>query len=265
MNHRVLNKILSDNTSGSTDLVLKINKFFMKNSDDFELIKNSIQKINSQMGSFEIVMEHTKKLSDFIKYANHKELKKYLQLFEERTSNMFIKIYQNLKPFVKKRKCIFTLSNSKTVFEVLNLWYGENKNIKVVISESRPSLEGRVLAKKLLTIGVKVKLITDANSAECISNCDVVLIGADKILANGNVVNKTGSLSSSIAAAYYNKPLFVLSSENKFSKQTAYKKKVYNPNEIWNYKHPNLKIDNNYFEVIPKKLITKIITEKAVY
>ena len=76
MNHRVLNKILSDNTSGSTDLVLKISNFFMKNSDDFELIKNSIQKINSQMGSFEIVMEHTKKLSDFIKYANHKELKK---------------------------------------------------------------------------------------------------------------------------------------------------------------------------------------------
>ena len=152
MNHRVLNKILSDNTSGSTDLVLKISNFFMKNSDDFELIKNSIQKINSQMGSFEIVMEHTKKLSDFIKYANHKELKKYLQLFEERTSNMFIKIYQNLKLFVKKRKCIFTLSNSKTVFEVLNLWYGENKNFREVISESRPSLEGRALAKKLLTI-----------------------------------------------------------------------------------------------------------------
>ena len=66
MNHRVLNKILSDNTSGSTDLVLKISNFFMKNSDDFELIKNSIQKINSQMGSFEIVMEYTKKTKSWL-------------------------------------------------------------------------------------------------------------------------------------------------------------------------------------------------------
>jgi translation initiation factor 2B subunit (eIF-2B alpha/beta/delta family) len=136
--------------------------------------------------------------------------------------------------------------------------------LKVIIAESRPKFEGRILTKKLLKVGIKVLLIPDCNSAEYISDCDLVLLGTDKILLDRDVVNKIGSRNTAIIAKYYRKPVYVLASVNKFSKQKKFKPTLNSPEEIWKYNHPDIKIVNQYFEVVPRKLITKFITENAV-
>jgi translation initiation factor 2B subunit (eIF-2B alpha/beta/delta family) len=260
-----LKNILRDKTSGSTDLALKINRYFKVYIDNVSLIKQSINEIESEMTSFEAVMNYLTSISKIINSGNKVDLKNFVNNFELNNVSYYLKIYENLEPWLRMKKCVFTLSNSQTVFEIIKLWFKENKKIEIVIAESRPAFEGRVLAKKLIKLGVKINFISDCNSAEYISKCDLVLIGADKILSNGDVVNKTGSRNAAIIAKYYSKPFIVITAESKFSKQRVFAPKLQDSKQIWKFKNKNLKIENNCFEAVPKKLITKIITEKDTH
>lgn len=253
---------MTDKTSGSTELSLKINRYFRNNNDNVKLIRQSINEIESEMTSFETVMNYLKSISKIIASGNKLDLEKFVNNYEIINMSSYLEIYENLKPFLRKKKCIFTLSNSQTVFEIIKLWFYENKKIKIIVAESRPAFEGRIFAKKLIKLGVKVHFIPDCNAAEYISGCDLVLIGADKILSNGDVVNKTGSRNAAIIAKFYSKPFIVITAESKLSKQRVFNPKLQDPNQIWKLKNKNLKIENNCFEVVPKKLITKVITEK---
>jgi translation initiation factor 2B subunit (eIF-2B alpha/beta/delta family) len=260
-----LKNILKDRTSGSTELVLKINRYFKVYIDNVSLIKQSINEIESEMTSFEAVLKYLNSIRKIMSSGNKKKLEKFVNDFEFENLSTHLKIYNNLKPWLRKKKRAFTLSNSQTVFEIIKLWFKENEKIEMVIAESRPAFEGRVFAKKLIKLGVKVYFISDCNSAEYISKCDLVLIGADKILSNGDVVNKTGSRNAAIIAKYYSKSFIVISAESKFSKQKVFKPKIKDSKQIWKFKNKNLKIENNCSEVVPKKLITKVITEKDTH
>ncbi len=104
-----------------------------------------------------------------------------------------------------------------------------------------------------------MNLILEAMLPQYITKIDAVIIGADKILKNGNVINKIGSLNAAIICKYYNKAFYVVASKNKISNQNKHKPIQLDSNEVWNYSHKNLKVNNFYFEEIDKKLITKII------
>jgi translation initiation factor 2B subunit (eIF-2B alpha/beta/delta family) len=93
-----------------------------------------------------------------------------------------------------------------------------------------------------------------------ISRCDAVICGADKLLKDGSVVNKTGSLSAAILADYFKKPFYILSESEKIA--YSFRKDYRDSYEVWKKKNRKLKIHNNYFEVIPSELITKIFLEK---
>jgi translation initiation factor 2B subunit (eIF-2B alpha/beta/delta family) len=261
----ILNDILNDNISGSSELLTKINDLLIRNIDDKKSIQEILNNIKSKMKNFEIVLRYSEKVQKLLNHEDKKTLKEYLYRYKSESLDSFQNIYRNLAPSIIKKKIIFTLSNSQTVFEVLRFWKNENRSIKVIIAESRPVFEGRILAKKLLIAGIKTVLITDSQISNYISKCDCVLIGCDKILKNKDVVNKTGSKSAAIIAGYYKKPVYVITSSNKFSRQINFKPAIHNYSEIWNYRHSKLKIENNYLEVVPNNLISKIITEKAVY
>ena len=262
MYENTLEKILCDNSSGSSEIVIRINRLFKKNINNTLMMRNSLMEITGRMEKFEVVMKYVGQIDKFLKCRNRTTLNEFIWNYESENLDVYDKIYQNVKPFIKSAKSIFTLSNSKTIYEVLKRIYLGKNNIKAIISESRPIFEGRMLAKKLLKLEMKVTVITDCQMAESISECDAIFLGADKILLNGDVVNKTGSKNAGIIARHYAKPVFVLSSTSKFSKQTKLKPKLHSSDKIWKYKHRNLKIENRYFEVVPRKLITKIITDK---
>lgn len=262
MKKEYLNKILTDKTSGSVELIRKINNYFIKHYDNKALILKSIGRLKSTLKTFQAVQIYLNKIKTLLNNNDSLLLKNYLFDYHSRNEVIFQNIYSNLKSSLKNRNKIFTLSNSQTVYEVLKLLRREKKELEVIVSESRPKLEGRILAKKLLKIGINVELIADDNLPKSISTCEAVLIGADKILKNGSVVNKIGSLTAAILAKYYIKPFFVVASRDKFSKDEDFKLVKQNPNEIWKLKNPNLQIENYYFEIVPQKLITKIVTDK---
>ncbi|HSP87404.1 MAG TPA: hypothetical protein VLN45_04680, partial [Ignavibacteriaceae bacterium] len=95
-----------------------------------------------------------------------------------------------------------------------------------------------------------------------VEKSDSVIIGADIVLSNGDVVNKIGSRSLAIACKYFNKPFYVITSSDKFSKKKNYLPEKNPAKEIWEFNHKLLSKQNYYFEVVEKKLITKVISEK---
>ena len=113
----------------------------------------------------------------------------------------------------------------------------------------------------LLKEKIKVRLVTEAMIPEYVQRTNCALIGADAVLKNSTVANKTGSLLLALACSQFKKPLYVLADKSKFKKNNAYSQPAQNKKEIWKYDHPNLSIENLYFEKIPNKLITKIISE----
>jgi len=255
-------EILNDNTSGSTDIVIKLSDYFKDNLNNPKVLKKAIFASKWKLSSFQEAIYFIKNFEKIYLIKDKNAALEFLNSYENNQSILYQRIFDNAKKYLKNINSVLTLSNSKTLLEVFKLWRSENKNLTVYIAKSRPMNEGQILAKALLKSDIKVNLITDAAMSHFIPKVDAVIIGADKILKNLNVVNKTGSNAAAIISKYYKKPFYVLASKNKFTSSKKYFIDNHNPSEVWKYRHKHLRVHNFYFEEIDKKLITKIITEE---
>ena len=252
-----LNKILTDKVSGSSELLGKIEQFFINYHLHFTDHTSLIKKIKKHFKSFENVQKFLIRLQS---KADSKQFIKYLIRQIELERNVYKKIFENALPHIKNRKVILTISNSKTIFEILKLLNPNNKP-KIIICESRPNFEGRILAKNLAEVNFEVQLITEAQTANYMRNVDCVIIGADSILKNGNAVNKVGSFQLAILCKHFKKPFYIIADKSKFSKRNNLIQKKESVSEIWKSKPQNILVNNSYFEIIPNQLITKIISD----
>lgn len=91
---------------------------------------------------------------------------------------------------------------------------GEKRNITVILSESRPYYEGRIMAEKLVDMGYKVEFTYDAFLPVMVEKSEIVLIGSDAITSHG-VINRAGSFSLALAAKQFKKPFFVIGHTSK--------------------------------------------------
>lgn len=253
-----LKSLLNDKHSGSQDILIKLNKLLLKYITNTESLNKIVQAAGKAFNQFQVVSFNINKYEKLISEGQLNKLESFLlgsfQLYEIAYKRIFDQLYLSY-PY---SKLILTISNSRTVIEVLKLWKQKTKNLQVVVCESRPKFEGRIAGKELAKISIDATLIAEALMPMYISKCDLVLIGADIILKNKNVVNKTGSLSAAIIAKHYSKPFVVAASSEKFSNYNRFKIKKENPLEIFPHRTKKLDSINIYFEIIPKHLITKI-------
>jgi len=253
-----LKSIFNDKTSGSTRLLLNLNlavKQSMKNAGELNLI---IKESKKYFRNFSAIQNYISNLESLKR--NPKGLKYFVDSFASNENSVFQVLYQNARPYIKNLKTILTLSHSKTLLEIFILWKKDNPKVRIIIAESRPNYEGRIMAEELLDHGISVEIIADASIPKSVQNADAVITGADIILQNGNVINKIGSLTAALSCKYFKKPFYVLTSKEKYSSGKKLIQQKQNPDEIWSYESPLLRISNFYFEEIDKKLITKIIT-----
>lgn len=260
-NQDLLLPILNDKRSGSQDLLIKINKILLINIKRRESLNRIISILKKSFSEFQVIKSNLDKYEKLLQKNQLKQLENYLKESSHYCEDTYRAIFKKLYSYYSQFDFIFTLSNSRTIIEVLKLWKHQNKNIKVTVCESRPKFEGRITAKELAKHGLETTLIAEALMAKFIPQVDLVLIGADKILKDGSVINKTCSLSSAIIAKYYKKPFVVAASKEKISQQTNSLIKEENPKEILSNKIKKLNPVNIYFEVIAKSLITKIVTD----
>jgi translation initiation factor 2B subunit (eIF-2B alpha/beta/delta family) len=254
-----LDRILNNKTSGSSELVQILNSYFLSiHMNKLEILR-SIRLVKARLGHFEEINSYIKQVQTEL--VSEPGLLIFLRSHsiqqKEKVEIIFKKIYSHSKDL----NGVITLSRSGTVLTILKLLHQKNKKLRVVVCESRPKLEGRLIAKELAANGIKVELITDAMLGLFIPKVNAAIIGADVVLNNGNIVNKVGSKALALLCREYKKPLFVVTAKSKLSKKKSFKQKKENPKEVWDKNVKNLSISNIYFEEIEKKFITKIFME----
>lgn len=149
-------------------------------------------------------------------------------------------------------------------------------NLKIYSDETRPRLQGSTLtALELQRAGIDVTVITDNMAAMVMSQgkIDAVIVGCDRVSANGDVANKIGTLGVSILAKYYNIPFYVAAPTPTIDLNTPTGKEIpieeRDASEVINrfgqYSAPmNSKVYNPAFDVTPHENVTAIITEKGI-
>ncbi len=149
-------------------------------------------------------------------------------------------------------------------------------NIKVFADETRPLLQGsRLTAFELMEAGVDVTLITDNMAAMVMSKgwIDVVIVGCDRVAANGDVANKIGTYGVALLAKAHNIPFYVAGPTTTIDLKTPTGKDIVIEERgreeiIFGFGKQtapsNVKVYNPAFDVTPNELIDGIITEKGI-
>jgi translation initiation factor 2B subunit (eIF-2B alpha/beta/delta family) len=137
---------------------------------------------------------------------------------------------------------------------------------RVYVTEGRPRCEGRATAQALAAAGIPVTLLTDAEAGLFISECAAVVIGADSVLADGSVVNKTGSYLLALAARASRPqrvPFLALAEMLKIAPAARPHLEEMDPAEVLPPDLPGVSARNIYFDRTPASLVSAIITERG--
>ena len=251
--------LFNNKSAGSSSLLIKLNRIMKEESGNKGYMSFIIAESKRHFKDFSIIQNYLCKIEKVLNDAEASS--KILDYYDDYETNVNSKIFENGREYFHNVSKILTLSNSLTVVNFISRLYGMNRKLEVIITESRPINEGRILAKRLLMSSIPIEFITDFAAASYIHLVDAVIIGADKILSNGNIVNKTGSLTLAILSRYYNKPFYVVTTKSKLSKKSEYLGVEKDPNEVWRYRDQKLNIRNYYFEEVKRNLVTKLITD----
>jgi len=163
-----------------------------------------------------------------------------------------------------------------TALGVILRAYEKGKEFKVVITETRPKLQGaRITAFELLYAGLKPTLIVDSAVSHVMKSLGItkIFVGADRILRDGTTFNKIGTYQIAIAARYHNIPFFVVAPTTTFDLtndmedviiENRGKEEVIKCGD--KYIAPkDVNVYNPAFDATPPELISGIVTEKGVY
>jgi methylthioribose-1-phosphate isomerase len=163
-----------------------------------------------------------------------------------------------------------------TALGVLRAAHEQGKKISVVVNETRPYLQGaRLTAWEMVQEQIPATLITDNMAGHLIScgEVDVIIVGADRIAANGDVANKIGTYSLAVLAKRHGIPFYVAAPLSTFdakipdgshieieerpeSEVTGYRGERWAPQGV--------KVRNPAFDVTPAELVSALITERGV-
>jgi methylthioribose-1-phosphate isomerase len=150
------------------------------------------------------------------------------------------------------------------------------KSVAVYADETRPLLQGsRLTAWELHQSGVDVTVICDNMAATVLrkKNIDCVVVGSDRIAANGDVANKIGTYGLAILAREHKVPFYVAAPlstiDMNLSHGDAIPIEERNPDEVSHgmgrqTAPKGVKVYNPAFDVTPNHLVSAIITEKGV-
>ncbi len=163
-----------------------------------------------------------------------------------------------------------------TALGVIRSAVQSGKKISVIADETRPFLQGaRLTAWEMVQEGIPVTLITDNMAGHLMAHgeIDAVIVGTDRVAANGDVANKIGTYMVAVLAARHNIPFYVacpLSTiDLKVPTGRAIPIEERASVEVTGFRDTQwaasgVKVRNPSFDVTPAELVTAIITEKGV-
>jgi len=155
-----------------------------------------------------------------------------------------------------------------TALGVITTLHADGRRVEVIASETRPLLQGaRLTAWELARAGIPYRLAVDGAGPFLMARgeVDAVILGADRICANGDVVNKVGTYAHALGAARAGIPFLVVAPETTVDMATKSGADVEIEDrgaaEISSTGAPAV---NPAFDVTPHDLVTAIITDRRV-
>lgn len=163
-----------------------------------------------------------------------------------------------------------------TALGVIKAAKDQGKKVSVFVTETRPLLQGaRLTTWELMQEGIPVTLITDSMAGYFMhqKKIDCVIVGADRIAANGDVANKIGTYTLAVLAKESKIPFYVAAPTSTIDLSLSSGDKIpieeRSPEEVTHIQGvpiapEGIRAANPAFDVTPHSYITVIITEKGV-
>lgn len=164
-----------------------------------------------------------------------------------------------------------------TALGIITTAKNQGKDVFVYVDETRPLLQGaRLTTYELDKNEIDYDLVVDSMAANLMKEeqVDCVIIGADRIASNGDVVNKVGSYSLAVNAAYHKIPFYVAApsstidfdietgAEIEIEERDADEVRMINGEPVVD---GHVNVMNPAFDLVPNELVTAIITEYKVH
>jgi methylthioribose-1-phosphate isomerase len=163
-----------------------------------------------------------------------------------------------------------------TALGVIKAAHRRGKNVFVWVDETRPLLQGaRLTAWELQREGVPMAVVCDNMAGHLMAReeVDAVVVGADRVAANGDTANKIGTYTLAVLAARHRVPFYVAAPlstlDLDIAEGSAIPIEERSPEEIvdWGGRRiapPGASARNFAFDVTPAELISAIVTERGV-
>ncbi len=280
---QVLEEIRGDNISGASELSRKAASTFVlfaseNEAESGEEYFHALLKLGTELVSAQPHMASIFNLVNSILYSVEELLPTHtlneLAEFTKQKAEEFISnslnsiqlIAQNGERLVEEGSKILTHSASGSILAILKKAKEKGKSFEVIVCESRPMLEGRLLARFLGNAKIPVTLITDAAMGFFAKEADMFLVGADSI-SETVFVNKIGTFYLCLLSEEYGVPLYVACERSKFI-SSAWRLSPLasgDPEEILDFELLNVKVKNPYFEEIPLSFCQQVITNEGFF
>ncbi|MGA2308835.1 MAG: S-methyl-5-thioribose-1-phosphate isomerase [Candidatus Bathyarchaeia archaeon] len=238
--------------------LLKAKETLFASRETEPLMRNAIRLIINQVEKS--TEKSVKKLSETVSMASQQFLKD-LENSKERIAEMGARRIRN-------NSTILTHCHSSTVTHLLKKARHDGKVFEVICTETRPVFQGKITAKEMLDLSVKTTFIVDSATRFFMNQVDMVVVGADAITSEGNVINKIGTSMVALVAQEARTPFYVVSELLKFDPATMYgdyeKIEERDPREIWKDAPKDLTVRNPAFDVTRRDFIHGIICEEGI-
>ena len=160
-------------------------------------------------------------------------------------------------------------TGSGTALGVIEAAWRRGAVAQVWVDETRPLNQGaRLTAWELEQVGIPFKVVTDSSAGFLMSQglVDRIVVGADRIAANGDVANKIGTYSLAVLANHHAVPFIVAAPTSTIDLDTPTGADIpieeRDPSEVTPHGHP---ATNFAFDITPASLVTTVVTEEGTW
>jgi ribose 1,5-bisphosphate isomerase len=164
---------------------------------------------------------------------------------------------------IEKYSTILTHCHSGSVIELLKATKKKKIKFKIIVTETRPRLQGKNTAQALVDAGIPVVYIIDDAAGFYIKDVDAMVFGCDAIRKEG-VVNKIGTYMLAVIAKENKVPVYFVGGLMKLDKRKKFTIEERSADEVIKGSTKDFEIRNPAFDVTPWKYVTGVITEKGI-
>ena len=276
-----IEKLLSDNTSGSGELlhslIQSLNQLASRRGKDVPIdagiIREQLLRIQEEKPVFLVLQHFTGRFLEETgknRALTAENISRFLSDYTTRWSNVTESIWNRLQQVADlSGRTVLLHSNSSTIYGIFREAAAHSIPIKIIQTESRPVMEGRLQASRLAELGFNVTLITDAGISRHMEQADLSILGADAVYPQ-QFINKTGSRSIALACREYGKPCLVVCDSRKLWLNQEAGTGIDDFDipapacELWDDPPGKLNIENFYFEQIPNLLVSRFVFEDEI-